>query len=210
MSRGPAADWQSDTARLQNVGVAIQTWAEMRESIAERLTRQTGHDVAWWNDRVAAQHGLADESALRAWLTREGVTGYQQMLLVMERFGYPDFLLASADELLDSQYAGREQLRPILDAVVAAVAMFGPVDVQARKTYTSLLTPRRTFAAVKPTTRTRVDVALRLDGVAPDGRLLDGRNTAGGGLNVRLALESVEDLDAEALELLRQAYDASL
>lgn len=210
MSRGPAADWQSDTARLQNVGVAVRTWAEMRESIAERLIRQTGHDVSWWNDRVAAQHGVADESALRAWLTGEGVTGYQQMLLVMERFGYPDFLLASADELLDSQYAGREQLRPILEAVVAAVAMFGPVDVQARKTYTSLLTPRRTFAAVKPTTRTRVDVALRLDGVAPDGRLLDGRNTAGGGLNVRLALESVEDLDAEALELLRQAYDASL
>lgn len=88
--------------------------------------------------------------------------------------------------------------------------MFGPVDVQARKTYTSLLTPRRTFAAVKRATRARVDVALRLDGAAPGGRLLDGRNTAGGGLNVRLALESVEDLDAEALELLRQAYDASL
>jgi hypothetical protein len=210
MWRGPAADWQPATTRLQNVGVAVRTWAEMRESIAERLIRQTGHDVAWWNDRVAAHHGLADESALRAWLTGECVTGYQQMLLVMERFGYPDFLLASADELLHSQYAGREQLRPILDAVVAAVAMFGPVDVQARKTYTSLLTPRRTFAAVKPATRTRVDVALRLDGVAPEGRLLDGRNTAGGGLNVRLALESVEDLDAEALELLRQAYNASL
>jgi len=25
------------------------------------------------------------------------------MLLVMERFGYPDFLLASADELIDGQ-----------------------------------------------------------------------------------------------------------
>jgi hypothetical protein len=139
--------------------MAVRTWAEMRESIADRLVRQTGHDIAWWNDRIAAAGGPGDESALRAWLTSEGVTGYQQMWLVMERFGYPDFLLAAADELLVGQYEGKQQLRPILDAVVAAVGTFGPVDVQARKTYTSPLTARRTFAAVKPTTRTRVDVA---------------------------------------------------
>jgi hypothetical protein len=41
------------------------------------------------------------------------------------------------------------------------------------------------------------------------GRLLDGRNTAGGGLNVRLPLESVDNLDAEALTLLRKAYETS-
>jgi Domain of unknown function (DUF5655) len=187
----------------------VRSWEQMREQIQARLIRQTGHDLGWWNDRIAAQDGLPDESALRTWLTGQEVTGYQQMLLVMERFGYPDFLLASADELLDGQYAERPQLRPILDAVVAAVLTFGPVDIQARKTYTSLLTPRRTFAAVRPATRTRVDVALRLDGATPGGRLLDGRNTAGGGLSVRIALESVTDLDAEALELLRRAYDAS-
>ncbi len=188
----------------------LRTWAEMRESITSALIRDTGHDVAWWNEQIAAQPGLAHEAALRAWLSSQEVTGYQQMLLVMERFGYPDYLLASADDLLDGQYADRPQLRPILDAVVAAAQTFGPVDVQARKTYTSLLTPRRTFAAVKPTTRTRADLVLRLDGAAPGGRLLDGRNSAGGGLNVRVALQSVADLDTEALELLHRAYEASV
>jgi len=190
--------------------MAARTWAEMREQIAARLEQQTGHDVPWWNDRIAVQPGPADEGALRDWLGSEGVTGYQQMLLVMERFGYPDFLLATADELVDAQYADRPALRPILDAVVAGASTFGPVEVQARKTYTCLITPRRTFAAVRPTTRTRVDLVLRLDGVSPGGRLLDGRNSAGGGLNLRVALESVDDLDAEALALLRRAYDASL
>jgi Domain of unknown function (DUF5655) len=187
----------------------MRTWTEMRESITAALIRDTGHDVAWWNERMSSQPGSADEPALRTWLTGQGVTGYQQMLLVMERFGYPDYLLASADELLDGQYADRPQLRPILDAVVAAAYTFGPVDVQARKTYTSLLTPRRTFAAVKPTTRTRVDLVLRLDGAGPGGRLLDGRNSAGGGLNVRLALQSVANLDDEAIQLLRRAYQES-
>lgn len=192
-----------------NAAMPPRTWAEMRESIAAMLVRDTGHDVEWWNTQMAAQPSVADEATLRAWLREHGVTGYKQMLLVMERFGYPDYLLASADALLAGQYADRPQLRPILDAVVMAAQAFGPVEVQARKTYTSLLTPRRTFAAVRPTTKTRSDLVLRLDGVEPGGRLLDGRNSAGGGLNVRIALQSVADLDAEALDLLGQAYAES-
>ncbi len=190
--------------------MAMRTWEEMGESIAARLVRQTGHDVAWWNEQVAAQPGLGDEPALRAWLGEHDVTGYQQMLLVMERFGYPDYLLASSDELLEAQYGDREALRPILDAVATTAMSFGSVDVQARKTYTCLLTPRRTFAAVRPTTRSRVDLALRLDGIQPGGRLLDGRHTAGGSINLRIALTSAAEFDEEAAAYLRRAYDASL
>jgi Domain of unknown function (DUF5655) len=186
-----------------------RSWEEMRTEITGRLVSQTGHDLPWWNGQIAAQGGLDDEAPLRAWLTERSVTGYQQMLLVMERFGYPHYLLATADELIDAQYADREDLRPVLDAVIAAAAGIGEVEVQARKTYTTLLTPRRTFAAVRPTTRKRVDLGLRMDGVEPGGRLLDGRNTAGGSVNLRIALQSVDDLDAEALELLRRAYVAN-
>ena len=147
---------------------------------------------------------------MRIWLTERGVTGYQQMLLVWETFGYPAHLLASADDLIDAQYADRLALRPVLEAVVAAASAFGEVEVQARKTYTSLLTPRRTFAAVRPTTRTRVDLGLRIDGAQQGGRLLDGGNTAGGSVNLRLPLSTVDDLDDEAVGLLRRAYQSNL
>ena len=82
--------------------------------------------------------------------------------------------------------------------------------MQARKTYTTLLTPRRTFAAVRPTTKTRVDLGLRLDGVAPGGRLLDGRNTAGGSVNLRLLPSAVDDLDDEAVELFGRVYRSTI
>jgi hypothetical protein len=55
--------------------------------------------VTAWNQRIA-DAGLGDEQALRAWLADSGVTGYAQALLVWERFGYPDFLTADADELI--------------------------------------------------------------------------------------------------------------
>jgi len=182
----------------------------MRTSIEDRLVRQTGHDVAWWNDAIAAGQCASDESSLRTWLTERGVTGYQQMLLVNENFGYPAYLLASAGELIDAQYADRQALRPILDAVVAIASSLGAVEIQARKTYTTLYGPRRAFAAVRPTTKTRVDLGLRIDDIEPGGRLLDGSKTAGGTINLRLPLQSVDDLDEEAAGLLRQAYEANL
>src|SRR5262249_45891700 len=82
----------------------------MREMSARLLKQRTGEDVDTWNQRIQ-QEGLDDKSGLRAWLTGQGVTGYAQSLLVMERFGYPDFLLASADKLVDGQYADRSRRR---------------------------------------------------------------------------------------------------
>jgi hypothetical protein len=181
----------------------------MRSWIIELLEKRTGHDLAWWSSQIAAR-AAADEASLRSWLADRDVTGYPQMLLVMETFGYPAFMLASADELIEAQYSDRPALRPILDAVVAAAASLGEVDVQARKTYTTLLTPRRTFAAVRPTTRVRVDLGLRIDGVSPAGRLLDGSTTAGGGINLRVPLSSIDDLDDEVIDLLGRAYQANL
>ena len=186
----------------------VQSWQSMREWCARLLQERTGADVETWNGRIAAQP-LADEDALRAWLAEQGVTGYPQMLLVMERFGYPDFLVASADELIDGQYADRPHLRPILDAVLAAAQSVGAMTVQARKTYVALVSPRRTFAVVKPTTRQRVDLGLRLDGETPAGRLQKGKGLANDTINLRLPLTSPADLDAEALALLARAYQAN-
>ncbi|WP_309093135.1 DUF5655 domain-containing protein, partial [Phenylobacterium sp.] len=148
-----------------------------------------------------------DEAVLREWLTREGVTGYARMLLVMERFGYPDFMSASAEALIDGQYARRPELRPLYDAVVAASLDAGDVTVQARKTYVSLLTPRRTFARVQAA-KDRVDVALRLPADSAGGRLTPSR--VHDTMPVQFSLARPEDLDAEALELLKRAYDENI
>ena len=127
-----------------------RSWQEMREQEIRWLEERTGEGLEHWNARVLEQ-GFPDEASLRKWLTEQGVTGYPAMLLVMERFGYPDYLQATADELIEGQYADRENLRPILDAIFALLPGVGNVEVQARKTYVALLTPRRTFAAVKAT-----------------------------------------------------------
>ncbi len=171
---------------------------------ARLLKERTGEDVETWNQRIA-QEQFSDEGQLRAWLSKQGVTGYAQSLLVMERFGYPDFLLASADDLIEGQYRDRPQLRPILDAILAAASGLSPVTIQARKTYVSLVSRRRTFARVQPATKQRVDLGLRLDGVKPGGRLLPSKIQET--MPLQISLSSPDEVDAEVLEWLRQAYD---
>jgi hypothetical protein len=181
-----------------------RSWQDLRDWSAGLLRERSDEDVAAWNRRIT-ESGIDDEPTLRAWLAGQGVTGYAQALLVWERFGYPGFLTAGADQLIDDQYADRPHLRPVLDAVLAALPALGPVTVQARKTFVSLVSPRRTFAVVQATTKKRVDLGLRLDGREPGGRLQAARDI--GAATLRIALSGPEDLDDEALGWLQRAYE---
>jgi hypothetical protein len=171
---------------------------------ARLLEERTGQDIAAWNRRIAKEQ-LNDEKSLRAWLTKQGVTSYPQSLLVWERFGYPEHLLASAEDLIDRQYADRPQLRPIFDAIIDAAAGLGEITIQARKTYVSLVTSRRTFARIQPATKNRVDLALRLEGHKPGGRLQLSKihETT----RLQISLTSLDDMDSELLKWLQEAYD---
>jgi hypothetical protein len=171
---------------------------------ARLLKERTGEDVDGWNRRIRKERPK-DAASLRVWLSDQGVTGYAQTLLVMETFGYPEFLLASADELIDGQYVDRPHLRPIFDAILDAAAGLGEVTIQARKTYVSLVSPRRTFARVQPTARKRVDLALRLEGQEPRGRLRASRIHET--MRVQISLTAREQVDSEVLGFLQRAYD---
>jgi hypothetical protein len=187
---------------------APRSWQEMREWCARLLESRTGQGVAAWNHRIAAAslQNRADEPALRTWLSAEGVTGYAQALLVWETFGYPGFLVADAEELIGKQYADRPQLRPVFDAVLAALpALPGPVTVQARGTLVSLVSPRRTFAVLKPTTKSRVDLGLRLDTTQPEGRIQPARDL--GQATVRIPLTTPGEVNDEVRAWLTKAYD---
>ena len=181
----------------------ILDWNSNRDMWIRVLKKQSGKGLDYWNKRVHNEN-FKDEDGLRAWLTEQGVTGYAANLLVMEQFGYPDWVSASADELVEGQYADRLHLRPIYDAIINAVSEFGEFTIQTRKTYVSLLTSRRTFARVRPSTKSRVDVGLRLEGQTPGGRLRPCKMQET--MQVQIGLTSLNQLDTDAINWLRLAY----
>jgi len=176
------------------------------------LLRRTGHDVPWWLGAVR-NAGLPTEAATRTWLTENGVTGYAQNPVMWELFGFPDFFLKDAAELLEGQYADRLQLRPIADAVIALVLAWaedgtGQATVQLRKTYISLLTPRRKFAQVTPVSKSAVDIFLRLD--EPAGGLLEASAARpDNAFRLKIRLRQASEVGAEVADILLRAYRAN-
>ncbi len=142
----------------------------MVDSNQELLLRTSGHDVHWWAERARAA-GLKNDAELRNWMREEhGITGYARYAVSWEMFGYPEFMLPGADELIDGQYAKHPELRPIADALLAWAAATDGVGIQLRKGYVSLRSPKRKFAQVTRANNTTVDVLLRAS-LEPGGRV---------------------------------------
>ena len=199
----PQLPGHPDIDQLRRQARELQRAAQGGDPDALRRLRTVSDKVTL----STAQLALAREYGLPSWRRlRDEVERRRAVLDEPER----DAADADADALVDGQYADRPQLRPVLDAVLAAASALGPVTVQARKTCVSLVSPRRTFAAVQATTKSRVDLGLRLDGVAPAGRLLVARNIASGTINLRIALGGPGEVDEEVAGWLRRAYDESV
>ena len=75
---------------------------------------------------------------------------------------------------------------------------------EARKTYVALVSPRRTFARVQPTTKQRVDLGLRLAG-QPGGRLQPSKIHET--MPLQISLKTPDEVDSELLEWLQHTYD---
>lgn len=113
------------------------------------------------------------------------------------------------ENFVDAQYEGKKAgLRPIYDALIAAVAEFGDdVEISPKRTYVSLRRKKQ-FGIVQPTTATRVDVGINVPDVPPSDRL-----EASGSFNQmvshRVRLAASAEVDDELIGWLRQAYDQS-
>ena len=115
---------------------------------------------------------------------------------------------SAPDDLVASQYSGKKsELKPIYDALIAAVTRFGDVEVSPKKAYVSLRRAKQ-FAIFQPSTATRLDVGIKLKDVEPVGRL-ETSGSFNSMVSHRVRVESQKDIDKELVGWLRQAYDAA-
>jgi Domain of unknown function (DUF5655) len=194
----------SQIRRAVTMKKETRDWGHNRDMWIRVLENKTGKGLEHWNAVIKKQM-FTDASSLKAWLAQQGVTGYARQLLVMETFGYPDFVTTSADSLIAAQYEDRPHLRSIYAAIVRDTRDFGEVVIQARKGFVSLVGPRRTFARVQATTKNRVDLGLRIEGTKPGGRLHLSRIHET--MKLQISFTKPEEVDSEALRWLRKAYD---
>lgn len=185
-----------------------QSPEQMEATMVANLAEKTGKTLAQWL-KIAKGSKLEKHGQLVAFLkTEHGMThGFAN--LVAHKTLKSDAGSVDSGDLVAAQYSGKKaDLRPIYDALVAAVQKLGDdVELAPKKAYVSLRRNKQ-FGLIQPSTATRVDVGINLKGVEPTARL-----EASGSFNAmvshRVRLSASKDVDAALVKWLRQAYEAS-
>lgn len=176
------------------------------QSMIDNMADKTGKSLEAWFEVLAAsgleKHGDMMKLLKGDYQVTHGFANTIALLYRQQAAGGAP----AEDDLIAAQYATKTALRPIYEAVMAAVTQFGDdVEIAPKKMYVSLRRSKQ-FAIVKPSTKSRVDVGLNLKGVGENGRLAND-TIFGGMCSHCVAVTSVAEIDDELVGWLRQAYD---
>lgn len=109
------------------------------------------------------------------------------------------------ETLLTNQYKGKENLLNIYKLFVNQIMMLGEdITFVPKKMNVSVKTTKQ-FALIQPSTKTRIDLGLKLRNI-PIGSRLQGSGSFGSMCSHRVQIFSTTDIDNELLEWIRQAY----
>jgi hypothetical protein len=181
----------------------------MKAAMIAGLKEKTGKSLDDWL-RVLRSSGLSKHKEMVTLLkTEHALTHGFANMIALQALGSDSQTATQPDALADAQYAGaKAALRPIYDAILAAVKKFGSdVEVSPKKAYVSLRRNKQ-FAIVQPSTSTRVDVGLVLPGVGP-GERLEAAGSFNAMMSHRVRIGKASEVDKELIGWLRQAYDAA-
>jgi len=187
----------------------MATPAEMEATMVANLKEKTGKPLEAWIKIVQAaklsKHGEIVKLLKEKHLMGHGYANLVALRALQESAGGP----ASEGDLLEAQYAGTKVgLRPIYDALIAAVQKFGKdVEVSPKKTYVSLRRSKQ-FALIQPSTATRLDVGINLKGTPP-GKRLEASGSFNAMVSHRVRVEDKKEVDAELIGWLKKAYEAA-
>jgi predicted transport protein len=181
---------------------------EQEQSMIARLPEQTGRALEDWIGIVHASGLTKHGEIVKALKTDHGVTHGYANLIAHKSLRSDATSSEDAGDLVAAQYGGaRANIRPIYDAVIDQVRKFGgDVEVSPKKAYVSLRRSKQ-FGLLQPAS-TRLDVGINLKGEAATARL-EQSGSFNAMVSHRVRVASPEQVDAELIGWLRQAYERS-
>ena len=170
----------------KNTGKSFDAWMA---TARKKNFAKHGEIVAWLKSEHDLGHGFANMIALRSRESAESPPG--------------------GDDLVGAQYAGpKAALKPIYDAVTAAVEKLGgDVEISPKKTCVSYRRNKQ-FALIQASTATRIDLGINFKNEPTTARL-ESSGSFNAMVSHRVRLSSAKDVDAEVKAWLKKAYEAA-
>ncbi|MDH4390402.1 MAG: DUF5655 domain-containing protein [Aquabacterium sp.] len=174
------------------------------QTMIENLKEKTGHSLDEWKKIIAAA-GLSKHGEIVKLLKEQhSVTHGYASEIALKSLGSDAASASDTDQLIDSQYKGKEHLKPFYEKILAEVqALGGEFEIAPKKSYVSLKRKKQ-FVTLNPASKTRFEIGLNLKGVEPKGKLLAEKPDSICSHKINLA--DITDIDQEVIEWIKAAF----
>ena len=169
------------------------------------LLEKTGKTLEHWI-KVVQKTKLDKHKAIMDYLKAEHefTHGFANFVALKARGA--DAGSQNEDDLVSNQYKGKEVLMPIYEDLIKKISKFGnDITITPKKDSVSIIRKKQ-FALIKPATKTRIDLGLKLKD-KPTTERLGNSGPFGSMCTHRVQLTEKKEVDKELLAWLKEAYE---
>jgi len=172
------------------------------QTMIDNMPEKTGKSLNEWKSILKTKTFAKHSEAVNYLKKEHNVThGFANTIVTLSKEENN-----SPADLVDQQYKGKENLIPIYEALLNVVKSLGDdVTITPKKTTVSII--RKTqFALIKPSTKTRIDLGLKIKDKPTTDRL-ESSGPFGSMCTHRIQLIDATQVDAELKTWLTEAYE---
>jgi predicted transport protein len=171
----------------------------------ENLKEKTGHSLDEWKAVISKQSFLKHGEIVKFLKETHNVTHGYASEIALKVLGSGADSTTDTDDLIGSQYKGKEHLKAYYDKLLAEIQKFGgEFEIAPKKTYVSLKRKKQ-FVILNPASKTRFEIGFNLKGVEPKGKLEAEKPHSI--CSHKINLSDIEEIDKEVIDWIRTAFD---
>jgi predicted transport protein len=172
------------------------------------LLEKTGKSLEHWID-VVKQSKIEKHKAIIDFLKSEHNFSYGFANFVSMKARQTDAESIDDNDLLEGQYKGKENLRPIYDKLLNEINKLGSDIKVVPKNGSVSFIRKHQFVLIKPATKTRIDLGLKIKDKSTTKRL-EKSGPFGSMCTHRVQITSEINIDSELMSWIKEAYDKSV
>lgn len=174
------------------------------QTMINNMPEKTGKSLEEWKKILKAKAFAKHSEGVKFLKSEHGVThGFANTIITLSKEENN-----SDDDLVTNQYKGKENLFPIYEKLLPIVKGFGnDVTITPKKGSVSVIRKRQ-FVLIKPATKTRIDLGLKLKDKPTTDRL-GNSGPFGSMCTHRVQITSINDIDNELIDWMKEAYEKS-
>lgn len=175
------------------------------QTMIDNMPEKTGKSLDEWKSVLKTKNFAKHSEAVNFLKKEHQVThGFANTIVSLSKDENQD-----PTDLVQSQYQGKEELLSLYNKLLAMVKSFGTdVTVTPKKTSVSIIRKRQ-FALIKPATKTRIDLGLKLKDT-PITERLENSGPFGTMCTHRVQLFEIDQIDDQLKTWLKEAYEQSV